>query len=80
MSKVTVDESLRSKLNGFDEQVEFCDESGAVVGMFLPMGLYLKLMDPQDGCPYSAEELQQSLQDGTPGRTLAEIWKDLGQS
>ena len=36
MTKVTIDESLRSKLNGMDDQVELCDESGQTMGPFFP--------------------------------------------
>ena len=44
MTKVIVDQSLRSKLNGLDEQVELCDESGRTMGHFLPDDLYRKLL------------------------------------
>jgi hypothetical protein len=76
MSRVTLDADLRAKLNGLNEQVEVCDESGSVVGHFLPDELYWKLVLAADRCPYTVEELKQ-LRQATGGRTLAEIWKDL---
>jgi len=39
MSKVTLDADLRKKLNGFNEPIEVCDESGQIVGHFLPAAL-----------------------------------------
>src|SRR5580693_1290957 len=40
MVKITLDEELRGKLNGLDEPVEVCDESGRTVGRFLPAAMY----------------------------------------
>lgn len=77
MSKVILDEALRSKLNGLNEQLELCDEAGRTLGHFLPIGHYLKMMYPQDQCPYSAEELTRRFQE-KGGRPLAELWKELG--
>ena len=36
MSKITLDATLRSKLNGLNESLEICDETGETVGHFLP--------------------------------------------
>jgi hypothetical protein len=81
MSKVTLDPMLRAKLNGLSEPLEMCDESGKVVGHFLPAADYEKLMYrlAEAMCPYTPEELAQAQQE-TGGRPLAEIWKTLGQS
>lgn len=77
MTKVILDEALRKKLNGLNEELELCDESGRTLGRFLPIGHCLKLFYPEDQCPYSAEELERCFKEkGT--RTLAELWKDLG--
>ncbi len=78
MTKVIVDQSLRSKLNGLDEQVEFCDESGRTVGHFLPDALYKKLLNSSDQCPYTEEELRRHMEE-PGGRPLAEIWQRLGR-
>jgi len=79
MGKVILDDVLRAKLNGLSEQMEVCDESGRTLGHFLPADLYQQIIYSCDYCPYTEEEIQQSLQD-PGGRPLAEFWKSLGQS
>jgi hypothetical protein len=79
MSRLTLDADLRAKLNGLNEQVELCDESGTIVGHFLPDDVYWKLVLAADRCPYTLEELERRRHE-TGGRTLAEIWKSLGQA
>jgi hypothetical protein len=79
MTRVTVDDSLRARLNGLDQQIELCDESGKTVGHFLPAALYHKLLYASDHCPYTEEELRQHMQE-PGGRTLAEIWQRLGRT
>ncbi|MCI0642968.1 MAG: hypothetical protein L0Y72_05910 [Gemmataceae bacterium] len=44
MSRIQLDPQLKSRLNGLNEQIEFCDDEGKAVGQFLPQDLYLKLM------------------------------------
>jgi hypothetical protein len=80
MTKVLIDESLRSKLNGLNEEMELCDESGRTPGHFLPADLFRKLLYAyaESECPYSKEELERMRQE-TGGRSLAEIWERLGQ-
>lgn len=77
MTRVIVDESLRSKLNGLDEQVEFCDESGRTIGHFLPEALNKKWLYAFDQCPYTEEEMRAHMEE-PGGSTLAEIWQRLG--
>ena len=36
MTRVTVDPTLRAKLNGLNTQTELCDESGHTLGLFVP--------------------------------------------
>jgi hypothetical protein len=36
-------------------------------------------MKPSDQCPYTDEELEEMRRDRSGGRTLAEIWKELGR-
>ncbi len=78
MTRVTVDETLRSQLNGLDGQVEFCDESGRTVGRFLPEALYKQLLNSSDQCPYTEEEIRRHM-DEPGGRPLVEIWQRLGR-
>jgi hypothetical protein len=80
MAKITLDTQMRAKLNGLNEQIEVCDESGITIGHFLPISDYQKLLcaAAEAACPYTEEELQKFHQEKTGGRPLAEIWKSLG--
>ena len=78
MTKVTVDDELRARLNGLNDQLELCDEAGRTIGLFLPEEAYWKMMLKYDQCPYSYEDLQRFRQE-KGGRSLSEIWKSLGR-
>jgi hypothetical protein len=58
-----------------------CDEAGHTLGRFVPENLYKKMLYTAvtAACPYTEEELEQFRQE-KGGRTLAEIWKSLGQA
>jgi len=91
MTRVVVDAAMRARLAGLSDQVELCDESGHVLGRFIPgveahdeSGRVLGRFTPgspaeADGCPYTEEELRRFQQE-TGGRPLADIWKDLGRA
>ena len=81
MSKITLDATLRAKLNGLNETLEVCDERGDTVGHFLPAGVYRRMLYQiaEAQCPHTPDQLKV-LREETGGRTLAEIWKDLGQT
>ena len=74
MSKVILDQSLRAKLNGLNEQVELCDESGRTLGHFLPLKLYEKLVAANVKIPFSEEEIRRRRQE-KGGSSLEEFWK-----
>jgi hypothetical protein len=87
MTKVTLDEALRAKLNGLGDEVEICDADGQPVGYFVPAARYTAVMTERKWhydyvmkkCPISDEELERRRREEKgKGRTLAEIWKDLG--
>jgi hypothetical protein len=73
-----VDELLRSQLDGLALPVEICDETGHTLGRFLPERVYQQQQLALDGCPYTAEQLA-GMQQESGGRSLAEIWKSVGQ-
>jgi hypothetical protein len=78
MSKLVLDPDLRNRLNGLSEQIEVLDEQGKVVGLFLPAGLYERLIHAWANAQVTDGDLEKiSLEPG--GRSLAEIWKDLGR-
>jgi hypothetical protein len=76
MGKIIVDDSLRSKLNGLDQELEFCDETGRKLGQFLPTEQYRALLNAWASAVFSEEELKRA-EIETGGRPLAEIWKSL---
>ena len=77
MNRVVLDQSLRSKLNNLDSQLELCDESGRVVGYFVPAEEHHRLLYDWAQSQFTDEELERARQE--PGRTLSEIWARLGQ-
>jgi hypothetical protein len=73
MTRITVDDSLSKQLGQIGHTVEICNPAGLSLGHFVPT---LK-PHSDDGCPYSEQELaEMRAQQG--GRTLSEIWKELG--
>ena len=81
MSKITLDAALRSKLNGLNEELEVCDESGETVGHYMPREAYRKMLYliAELQYPRTKEELAE-LRKQTGGMTLAEFWKKMGRS
>ena len=78
MSKITVDQTLYSKLNGLNCQLELCDNSGKTLGYFIPFEVYLKLVLEWAKLKYPPEEIERRLQE--PGeRTTAEVLARLNQ-
>jgi hypothetical protein len=80
MDKVILDPALREKLNGLDREVELCDETGRTVGHYLPDAVYRKLVLASLKIRLTEEEIEQRRQQKGTGRSLAEIWKRLGQT
>ena len=74
MMKVTVDDSLRSKLKNFRSPLELYDESGRVVGYFTPAAD--PAMYEEVESPTSQRELDRRSQEGG-GRPVAEILEGL---
>lgn len=78
MGKIVLDATLRTRLNGLNEQMEVFDEGGSRVGCFLPEDVYRQLLrDWADrNLADEAEVERRLLEPG--GRTLAEILQRLG--
>jgi hypothetical protein len=77
MSKVTLDESLKAKLNGLNEQMEICDEKGNTLGHFLPADIYKELLLAWADSQITPEELERRRRKPR-GRTLKDVCKILG--
>jgi hypothetical protein len=71
MTKIVIDAALRGKLSGLKEAAQLIDESGHVLGDFLP-ARNPKNREPQ----IDEEEVKRRLKAGG-GRGLAEILADL---
>jgi hypothetical protein len=72
VTRVIVDEALRSKLHNLAEPLELCDESGRVLGRVYPeydVSEYEEQREPQ----VSDEELRRREQSNEPCYTTAEV-------
>jgi hypothetical protein len=79
MSEMTIDSTLGARFSGLSETTAIRDESGRVLGFFVPAADAGSLLSVTDGCPYTKEELNHFQQE-TGGRRLSEIWQSLSQS
>jgi hypothetical protein len=77
MSKVIVDDELRAKLNGLSTDTVFCDPSGKTLGYLVSPDEFHRLKYALASSRRTDEEVDR-LRQQTGGRSLAEIWKDLG--
>jgi hypothetical protein len=78
MSTIILDADLRAKLNGLSERVDVQDETGEVVGHFLPSEEYYRLLCKTIKIPFSKEEIQR-LRSAGGGCTPEEFWKKMGR-
>ncbi len=72
MTRLTVDSELRAKLGDFQELVEFCDESGRIIGFFHPAAP----SDRPTSSPISDDEIEAARAQRI-GRPLSDILADL---
>ena len=77
MNTVTLDNDLRARLNGLDQQMMFTDDKSQPIGYFLPAQDYMNLMLRSLSIPLSAEEIERRRKE-TTGSSLEDIWKRLG--
>ncbi|HZT81882.1 MAG TPA: hypothetical protein VFA26_16775 [Gemmataceae bacterium] len=80
MSRITLDAELRARLNGLNEQMEICDETGKRVGVYLPAESYRDFLLALSKAHTSDEELERLSKEKGEGVPLAEIWKRLGRT
>jgi hypothetical protein len=77
MEKLILDPMQQSQLTGVSQQVPVCDQSGKVLGFFLPPALYKKLVYKNADVPFTEEELLKFRQSGD-GSSLADFWQKMG--
>jgi hypothetical protein len=78
MDKLVIDDALRAQLPDLARPVEFCDEAGQTLGHFLPADVYREFLLAWVNAHVTEEEVERRRRE-PGGRTLAAIWKDLGQ-
>lgn len=72
MSKVVLDDDLRAKLNGLNEEVEVCDAAGRTLGRFLPEQEYWRLMYDLAKAEFSDDAELEEARRESGGMTTAE--------
>lgn len=73
MNRIAVSRPLTSRLEEFAVPVEVVDETGRLLGHFVP-----RLATISSGeCPYGPDELD-AMRGDQGGRPLSEIWRSLG--
>jgi hypothetical protein len=79
MNRVVVDEAVRAKLNGQSEQLELWDESGHELGHYLPADKFRALLRACGQSLFTDVEVRQAEEQPRTGKSLGEIWKELGR-
>jgi hypothetical protein len=84
MTQISIPRSLGLGLERVKELVEVRDETGAVVGHFIPASKSSASAAADFDCPYSDEDLKadlaDALNDPNGGKPLSQIWKELEQA
>jgi hypothetical protein len=58
MIKITVDDSLRTRLSDFEKRIELCDETGRTVGFFVPASEEQRLLYAWAKDQFTDEEIE----------------------
>ena len=75
MTRIVMDAALREKLNGLNQIVELCDDSGHVVARVVPTTMQVR---PEDLIPpIDEEEIERRRNSTAPGYTTAEVLRHL---
>jgi hypothetical protein len=75
MTQIVIDADLLGRLNGLKGPAELCDESGRLLGHFVPAVDEPIRPEPGDGCPFTPEELERFRHE-EGGMPLAEFWEN----
>ena len=72
MNKVVLDDELRAKLNGLNDEVEVCDSTDRTIGRFLPEREYWRLMYDLAKADFSDDAELEEARREPGGMTTAE--------
>ncbi len=79
MTQVTLEEMQKLPERNLTEHLVVCDKTGHVVGHYLPVDAYNRLVCQWANSQVTTDKLQQRLEE-KGGRTLTEIWAELGNA
>ena len=77
MTRLTLDARAVAELQMATGEVEICDEAGRPLGIFRPFSPVSASLRGRGESPFSEAELQERSGD-LSGRSLQEIWQELG--
>lgn len=77
MSKIILNKEMVAKLHGLTQQLELYDEQGNLIGYCLPADLYRNMVTLPGPDLFTEEEIQEAFRGDDPGRSLADILKEL---
>lgn len=77
MGKVVLTPALEAEFHGFQDPMEIRSSNGDMVGVFLPLPSYKKMLANLP-IPYSQAELERRRKD-SDGASLTEFWQTLGR-
>jgi tetraacyldisaccharide-1-P 4'-kinase len=72
MNKVVLDDDLRAKLNGLNDEVEVCDAEGRTIGRFLPEQEYRSLIYDLAKADFTIDAEAEEARKEPGGMTTAE--------
>lgn len=76
MKRIIVDRSLRSKLDNLDSRLELCDESGEILGYFVPASEQQRLLYAWARAEFTDEEIERARKE-PGGLTIGELLAEL---
>jgi hypothetical protein len=76
MIRIQLDQTWRERLLGLDKTIEFCDETGKVLGQFVPSE-DVRLQSARQRLLAITDEELDRIRDEESGRSLDEILRDL---
>ena len=79
MTQVTLEEMQKLPERNLSQHLVVCDKSGHVVGHYLPVDVYKRLVCEWASSHVTTDQLRRRSEE-KGGRTLTEIWADLAKA